>query len=126
MAELASADKVKVEVVNRHAGCVANIEGEPVSGFVDAFGPAHLAGEGEQPGERFGVSCFDLAGVRNVLAGNDEVVDGGAGVDVADGESMVVLGDPFDGDIAGGHAAKEAIGHAPILAGGDRVANGRV
>ena len=106
-----------------HAGRIADVEGEPVSGFVNALGATDLAGEGEEPGECFGVTRFYLARVCDVLAGNDEGVDGGAGIDVADGEGAVVLGDPLDGDIARGHIAKEAVGHGPILAGGERAAS---
>lgn len=107
-----------------HAGVVADVEGEPVARVVDALGTPNLAGEGEEPAEGLGVAGLDLASIGDVFAGNDEGVDGGAGANVADGEGMVVLGDPIDGDIARGHVAEEAIGHGRILAGGDRAANG--
>ena len=110
-------------MVDGHAGRIADVEGEPVSGFVNALGATDLAGEGEEPGECFGVTRFYLARVCDVLAGNDEGVDGGAGIDVADGEGAVVLGDPVDGNVARGHVAEEAVGHGPILAGGDRAAS---
>ena len=109
--------------MNGHAGIVAHVEGEPVAGLVDAFKAPDLAGEGEEPGERPGVAGLELAGVGDVLAGDDESVNGGAGVDIANGERVVVLGDPLDGNIARGHVAKEAVGHGGILAGGERAAS---
>ena len=109
--------------MNGHAGGVADVEGKPVARLVNALGAADLAGEGEEPGERFGVTRFDLARVCDVLAGNHEGVDGGSRVDVANGEGVVVLGDPLDGDVARGHVAEEAVGHGPILAGGERAAS---
>ena len=109
--------------MNGHAGGVADVEGKPVTRLVNALGAANLAGEGEEPGERFGVTRFDLARVCDVLAGNHEGVNRGSRVDVANGEGVVVLGDPLDGDVARGHVAEEAVGHWPILAGGERAAS---
>ena len=80
MAEAAPADEVEVEVVDGHAGVVADVEGEAVAGLVHAFGAAHFVGERKESGERLRMASPDFTGVGDVLAGDDEGVDGGARV----------------------------------------------
>lgn len=94
---------------NGHTGSVADVERETVAGFVDALEAGNLGSEHEQPGEELAVGPLDVLRRRDVLAGDDEGMDRGARVDVADGEGVVVLGDLLDGDLAGGHFAEQAI-----------------
>ena len=110
-------------MVDGHTGVIAHVEGEPVARLVHTLGAPDVTGKGEESGEGFGVARFDFAGVGDVLAGDDEGVDRGAGVDVSDGEGVVVLSDPIDRDVPRSHVAEEAVRHGRILAGGDRPAS---
>src|SRR5688572_27125882 len=109
--ELAAAEEVEVQVVDGHARMVADVEGHAVAVLEDTLEARDLGGEREHPREHVAVHPLDVSSILDVLAWDDEVVHGRAGVDVADGEGVVVLSDAFDCDLARGHAAEEAIGH---------------
>lgn len=114
---MAAAEEVEVEVVDGHPGGIADVEGEAVALFPHAFHAGDILGEDEEAREHFGVVPFEIAGVIHVLFGDDQAMDRGARVDIADGEGVVVFGDTVDGDFAPVHAAEEAILHAAIVAG---------
>lgn len=100
-----------MEVVDGHAGGVADVECEAVAGLPDAFDAGDVFCEDEHASEGFGVAPLDLAGALDVGFWDDEAMDGSAGVDVADGEGVGIFGYFCDGDFAPLHAAKEAVRH---------------
>lgn len=107
-----------------HAGIITDVESQPVARLTDARNIGCFGGEGKHGSKCGAMFELEVAGPGDVLVRDDEQVDGGARVDIADGECLAVFDDLRDWDIPGGHAAEKAIGHAAILAGGSRLVDG--
>src|SRR5205809_898767 len=80
--ELPSPDHVEVEVGHAVEGVVADVEHQPVAALVDALGPRHLLGGGDEADDNVGVLVGDGMGVVDVLARNHQHVGGRGRVDV--------------------------------------------
>jgi hypothetical protein len=106
---VACAEEVEVEVLDGLAAVGAGVDDDAV-----AVGEVLLAGDfgggGEELAEERGVGGGGVGERGDVLFGDDEDVDGGLGVDVREGEDVVVLIEASDGDGAGGNLAEEAGG----------------
>lgn len=116
--QLPATQAVEVEVIDGHAGGGADVEGEAVAAFVDAFVFGDFGGGGEHAGDEGAMLAFDVAGVGDVLFGEDHEVDGGARVDVEDGDDEVVFVEAVGFDFAGDDAAEDAVvRHGGIIRG---------
>lgn len=94
-----------------HPGSLAHVERQAVAVFGQTFDSCYLAGEFEHAGQHAAVTRGKIGRSGNVLARNDEDVYWGTGTDVANGERVLVLGDPRCGYFAGVYLAKEAVAH---------------
>lgn len=104
---LPSAEDVDVEVVDGLAAVGAGVEHQAVA-VGEVLGAGDFAGGVEKLAEDGGVV---LGGVRvrgEVVLGDDEDVRGRLGVDVREGESLLVFVEAVDGDFAGDDFAEEA------------------
>ena len=104
----ASAEEVEVEVFDGLAAVGAGVDDEAV-----ALGEVLLAGDFggglQELAEERGVGGFAVGHGGDVVFGDDEDVSGGLGVDVREGEGLVVFVEAGYGDGAGGDFAEEAV-----------------
>jgi len=106
---VAAAEEVDVEVVDCLAAVGAGVDDEAVA-VGEILLAGDLAGCVEEVAEG---GCVVLRGVGvggQVVFGDDEDVGGGLGVDVREGEGLLVFVDAGGGDFAGDDFAEEA-GH---------------
>jgi hypothetical protein len=102
----ASAEDVQVDVLDGLAAVGAGVDDDAMAVWNVLLSER---GSGvEEVAEEFGGNCGD---VGEVLFGDDEEVGWGLGVDVGEGEGVVVLVEGLDRDGALGDFAEEAVGH---------------
>jgi hypothetical protein len=100
---------VEVEMGHGIRCVLADVEHEPVAALGDPFGLGHVAGGGEDTGERFGVTGFEHAGIVDVASGDHEDVHGSLGVEVAKGHGELGTVHDVGGDLTGDDAAEETV-----------------
>src|SRR5688572_23502234 len=90
--------QVHVQVVDRLTAFLADVEGEPVAALVDVEVASELVGDADHVSQQGTVvDRVELAGGGDVVAGDDQDMDGRAGGDVGDGEDEAVLVEHVDG-----------------------------
>ena len=102
---------MQMEVMDRHPGGIAHVEGEAVAALPDSFDARHVFREHEHSGQHLGVVPLELAGAIDVNLRDDEAVDWCARIDVADSKGVLVLGNLLHLDFSTAHPAKEAVLH---------------
>ena len=96
-----------MEVGDAFAGVGAVVDDEAVAGFVEALLFGDVAGGEEELAEELTVAFAGGADAGDDALRDDEDVDGGLRVDVADGEDLFVVAHDVGGDLAGGDAFEE-------------------
>ena len=98
-----------MEVVDGLAAVGAGVDDETVA-FGEVLGAGDFAGGVEELAEDAGVVLRGVGVRGEVVLGDDEDVRRGLGVDVREGEGVLVFVEAGDGDFAGDDFAEEA-GH---------------
>jgi len=98
-----------VEVVDGLAAIGAGVDDQAVA-VGEVLGAGDFAGGVEELAEDAGVVLGGVGVRGEVVLGDDEDVRGGLGVDVREGEGVLVFVEAGDGDFAGDDFAEEA-GH---------------
>ena len=107
--QLSSAEEVDVEVVDGLAAVGAGVEHQAVA-VGEVLGAGDFAGGVEELAEAGGIVLCGVGVRGEVVFGDDEDVCGRLGVDVWEGEGVLVLVEAGNGDFAGDDFAEEA-GH---------------
>jgi hypothetical protein len=116
--EPATPEEVDVGVAHRLPALDSRVGHEAMTGGIDTL----LAGDQGSQGEEFTgqprVGLRHGGHVVEVLGGDDQDMDGGLGINVAEGDGPVAAGNDIRWDIARHDRAEEAVVHLVILARG--------
>lgn len=115
LSEFASADQVEVNMHHGLSGSGAAVVDDAVAVF-QPLSLGNLRDGGEAGRDSAGVRVIEFVGGSNVLLRHDEDMHRGLGIDIPEGEDLVVLIDLAAGDLPGDNLAKQAIvhGNAPF------------
>jgi hypothetical protein len=89
---------MEMEVVDALAGIRARVDDHPVAGLVYALFLGDIIANEHHMAQQWGVALIDLPKGCNVLARNDQGVDRGLGVNIAESHYLVVLVDKISSD----------------------------
>jgi hypothetical protein len=98
-----------VQVMDRHAGVLTHVEGEPVAALEQPLAVGDLLRHGDHARHGGAVPGVHVARVGDVLLRDDQDVDGRARVDVADREHQLVVVQLRHVHGARGHPAEQAV-----------------
>ena len=96
-----------VDVGNAFAGMGAVVDHQAVAGLVETLFFGDVTGGEEEATEELAVALAGFADARDDALRDDEDVDRGLRVDVADGEYLLVVANDIGGDLPGRDAFKE-------------------
>ena len=102
-----------MQVPNAVEGVLAHVHHQAVAPFPDALPAGHLLGGGEHLGQETAMLGAHFGGVGEVVAGDDEHVDGSGRIDVAKGVGVLGGQNFVGGGVAGHHLAEQAVRHGP-------------
>jgi hypothetical protein len=108
---------VAMEVRDRFPGVRPVVEDEAVTRFFQAEVPGDLGGFEEEMAEEglvFGAGSGDAG---DWFAGDDEEMDGGAGMNIMEGDDLFVLVGDFALDLAIGNFLEEGFAHEKVRTG---------
>lgn len=98
-------------MVNGLAALGAGVDRAAVSSGGDAFLLGELGGDQEQVAQELFVPGFGGLQSLQVLLGDDQDMGGGLGVDVSEGQALLILEDDIGGDLPADDLAKNGLGH---------------
>ena len=122
--EAASAEQVKVEVVDGLPAVVAGVDDDAIAAGVELELAGDLGGGGEEMAEQVGVLGSGLDERVDVAPRDEENVCGRLRLDVGEGEAKLVGVDRLGGDFALKDAAEETVHGCFSVAGGSHFCAG--
>jgi len=117
-AEHAPTEQVKMDVKNRLARVFVAVEDKTIAFLRYAKAPRDLTGGKDKASHKRGMPFLNVVRRGDMLAGDDEDVNGGLGADIPKGDQIGCLENNVRGDFAGGDAAEETVfyrGHGELL-----------
>ena len=114
-AEVFSGDDVGVEMEDGLAGFFSRIHHEAETVFCESFGFGDFLHDKEEIGEFLILFFIEIENIGDVEFRDDEDVHGGAGLDIAEREPIVIFVDFVARNFSGGDFAKQTIFHFHFL-----------
>jgi hypothetical protein len=115
VAQLVSPEDMGMQVLDKLAGIRPGVDDQPVTLFGDTLIRGNFLDGQQQMAQQAFIPIGDVIRIGDVFLGDDQDVNGCSGVDIMEGQDLVVFIHDLCGYLAGYDLTKYAIVHGVIL-----------